>query len=101
MVYQWGIFTQELAELYNGKELSPLSIQYKDYSVWQRDLFTQEEMKKQEEYWMHVFKEEVPVLNMPTDYKDRQFKVQKVTLYILKSIVTYMLILRRWRRNMV
>ncbi|WP_259418057.1 non-ribosomal peptide synthetase [Bacillus toyonensis] len=64
-----GIFTQELAELYNGKELSPLSIQYKDYSVWQRELFTQEEMKKQEEYWMHVFKEEVPVLNMPTDYK--------------------------------
>ncbi|MDR4133232.1 hypothetical protein FO497_31530, partial [Bacillus cereus ATCC 10876] len=42
---------------------------YKDYSVWQRELFAQEEMKKQEEYWMHVFKEEVPVLNMPTDYK--------------------------------
>ncbi|MGX5439997.1 non-ribosomal peptide synthase/polyketide synthase [Bacillus thuringiensis] len=64
-----GIFTQELAELYKGKELSPLSIQYKDYSVWQRELFTQEEMKKQEEYWMGVFKEEVSVLNMPTDYK--------------------------------
>ncbi|MGX5439995.1 amino acid adenylation domain-containing protein [Bacillus thuringiensis] len=64
-----GIFTRELAELYKGKELSPLSIQYKDYSAWQRELSTNEEMKKQEDYWMGVFKEEVSVLNMPTDYK--------------------------------
>ncbi|EJQ37641.1 amino acid adenylation domain-containing protein [Bacillus cereus BAG5X1-1] len=64
-----GIFTQELTELYKGKTLSPLNIQYKDYSAWQRELSTKEEMKKQEEYWMEVFKEEVPVLNMPTDYK--------------------------------
>ncbi|MED4404288.1 condensation domain-containing protein, partial [Metabacillus fastidiosus] len=64
-----SILTRELAELYEGKELSPLSIQYKDYSVWQRQISAQDEMKKQEAYWLNVFQEEVPVLNMPTDYR--------------------------------
>ncbi len=64
-----NILNRELCKLYEGKELSPLDLQYKDYAVWQKDLFTQEEMKKQEEYWINVFKEEVPILNMPTDYK--------------------------------
>ncbi|MDP4147599.1 MAG: amino acid adenylation domain-containing protein, partial [Bacillota bacterium] len=31
-------------------------------------LLNSEAMKKQEEYWTSVFKEEVPVLDMPTDY---------------------------------
>ncbi|NEY83022.1 amino acid adenylation domain-containing protein, partial [Bacillus sp. 3H-10] len=64
-----GIFTRELAELYEGKELSPLNLQYKDYSAWQRELSTKEEMKRQEAYWLNLFKDEVPMLNMPTDYK--------------------------------
>nr|WP_283746656.1 non-ribosomal peptide synthetase [Bacillus cereus] len=80
-----GIFMQELAELYNGQKLSPLSIQYKDYSAWQRGLFTQEEITKQEKYWMNVFNEEVPVLNMPTDYKRpkrRSFAGDRINLKI-------------------
>ncbi|PFJ13137.1 condensation domain-containing protein, partial [Bacillus cereus] len=52
-----NILNRELCKLYEGKELSPLDLQYKDYAVWQKDLFTQEEMKKQEEYWINVFKE--------------------------------------------
>ncbi|PEU19965.1 non-ribosomal peptide synthetase, partial [Bacillus wiedmannii] len=80
-----SILTRELSQLYEGKELSPLSIQYKDYSAWQRELSTKEEMKKQEKYWMEVFKEEVPVLNMPTDYKrpqKRSFKGDRLNLKI-------------------
>nr|WP_309245933.1 non-ribosomal peptide synthase/polyketide synthase [Bacillus glycinifermentans] len=72
-----AIFTKELAELYEGKSLPPLSIQYKDFSEWQKQFFQKEEMKRQEEYWLNVFKDDVPVLNLPTDYKrpqNRQFE---------------------------
>ncbi|WP_432401626.1 amino acid adenylation domain-containing protein [Wukongibacter sp. M2B1] len=67
-----GILTKELAELYSGKELLPLNIQYKDYSEWQREFYENDRMKKQEDYWLKVFKDEIPVLNMPTDYKRPQ-----------------------------
>nr|WGE01566.1 condensation domain-containing protein [Bacillus velezensis] len=31
-----NIFVEELIQLYDGKELTPLRIQYKDYTVWRR-----------------------------------------------------------------
>ncbi|MDR7910375.1 condensation domain-containing protein, partial [Bacillus velezensis] len=50
-----GILTRELAELYEGKELPALKIQYKDYSAWQKQASARTEMKKQEDYWLNVF----------------------------------------------
>ncbi len=64
-----GILTKEFIELYDGKELAKLRIQYKDFAAWQNDLFKSGEIKKQEEYWLKAFDGEVPVLNMPTDYQ--------------------------------
>ncbi len=64
-----GILTREFIELYDGKELPKLRIQYKDFAVWQNELFKSEEIKKQEEYWLKAFEGEVPVLNLPTDYQ--------------------------------
>ncbi len=64
-----GILTKEFAELYGGKELSKLRIQYKDFAEWQNKLFKSGEIKKQEEYWLKTFEGEIPVLNLPTDYQ--------------------------------
>ncbi|MCK4258972.1 MAG: amino acid adenylation domain-containing protein, partial [Halanaerobiales bacterium] len=65
-----GILTNEFVKLYSGIELPELKIQYKDFSIWQNNLFKSEFIKKQEEYWLKQFsdKDEIPVLNMPTDY---------------------------------
>ncbi|MEC1231212.1 amino acid adenylation domain-containing protein, partial [Bacillus paralicheniformis] len=63
-----GVLTKEICDLYCGKDLEPLSLQYKDYSEWQRDFYQKDEMKRQKEYWLNIFKGEIPVLNMPTDY---------------------------------
>ncbi|MGU9560491.1 condensation domain-containing protein, partial [Lactiplantibacillus pentosus] len=63
-----GVLTKEICDLYGGKELEPLSLQYKDYSEWQRAFYQKDEMKRQKEYWLNIFKGEIPVLNMPTDY---------------------------------
>ncbi|MGB7604680.1 MAG: condensation domain-containing protein, partial [Lutisporaceae bacterium] len=64
-----GILTKEFIELYDGKELAELRIQYKDFAEWQNELFSSGEINKQEEYWLKAFEGEVPVLNMPTDYQ--------------------------------
>lgn len=55
----------ELMESLDGKEIAPIRRQYKDYSQWMagRDL------SAQKAYWISQFDDEIPILNMPTDYK--------------------------------
>jgi len=64
-----GILVKEFAGLYEGKVLPELRLQYKDYAAWQNSMFNNGTMKKQEEHWLKEFEEEIPVLNLPTDYQ--------------------------------
>ncbi|WP_255295045.1 condensation domain-containing protein, partial [Bacillus cereus] len=59
----------EFNEIYNGEELEPLRIQYKDFAAWQNTFLKSEELKKQEAYWIQQFSDDIPVLNLPYDYK--------------------------------
>jgi fengycin family lipopeptide synthetase D len=63
-----GIFIDEFMKLYKEEPLPGLPIQYKDYAVWQQAMLQSDPLKKQESYWLEVFEEEVPVLNLATDY---------------------------------
>ncbi|NOQ28047.1 MAG: amino acid adenylation domain-containing protein, partial [Bacteroidales bacterium] len=63
-----AILEKEFQALFTGKELAPLPLQYKDYSQWQNSIEQQEHVKEQEQYWLNQFEEEIPVLNLPTDY---------------------------------
>nr|WP_276540155.1 non-ribosomal peptide synthetase [Paenibacillus dendritiformis] len=63
-----GLFLREFAQLYEGAELPPLRIQYKDYAAWQQGEMQRERMSKQEAYWLEVFGGEIPVLDLPADY---------------------------------
>ena len=63
------IFVKEFMALYRqgAGALSPLRIQYKDFSQWQgamRDRVN----RQQGEYWQREFSEEIPVLELPFDY---------------------------------
>ncbi|PUA36864.1 non-ribosomal peptide synthetase, partial [Paenibacillus elgii] len=62
------VLTEEFGRLYNGESLAPLRIQYKDYAVWQQSEEQLEQVKRQEAYWLDMFRGELPVLEMPTDY---------------------------------
>ncbi|MCR5730053.1 MAG: amino acid adenylation domain-containing protein, partial [Ruminococcus sp.] len=57
-------FTTELMALYNGEKLEPLTHQFKDYSEWMRS----RDLSGQAEYWKSQFDDEIPVLDMPTDF---------------------------------
>ncbi|MFJ7187076.1 condensation domain-containing protein, partial [Lysinibacillus xylanilyticus] len=63
-----NILVQEFMHLYGGGALSELKVQYKDYTEWQNELFHTESMRKQEKYWLEQFSQEVPTLNLYTDY---------------------------------
>jgi fengycin family lipopeptide synthetase D len=62
------ILIREFAELYEGRELKPLKIQYKDYASWQNEIFRTNAIKQEEEYWFKIFEHEVPMLDISTDY---------------------------------
>ncbi|WP_434284401.1 condensation domain-containing protein, partial [Clostridium botulinum] len=64
-----NILIKEFKDIYNGKNLEPLKFQYKDFAAWQNNFLKSDLMKKQEEYWLSRFSDEIPVLNIPTDYE--------------------------------
>lgn len=62
-----SLFTNELVQLYHEEKLPPLKIQYKDFVVWQQELFSNGAMDKQEHFWLQQFSSGVPLLNLKTD----------------------------------
>ena len=64
-----GILTDEFLNLYSGYELPKINLQYKDFSEWQNSQIGNENIKKQEVYWLEQFEGEIPVLGMPSDYQ--------------------------------
>jgi amino acid adenylation domain-containing protein len=68
-----GILTKELSVLYGvfsqelENPLPPLTIQYADYSHWQREWLQGEVLKKQLEYWVRKLQNLPTVHNLPLD----------------------------------
>jgi amino acid adenylation domain-containing protein/thioester reductase-like protein len=52
----------------NMIELPPLSIQYADFTQWQRDWLKDEVLTKQLTYWKEELSGELPLLQLPFDY---------------------------------
>ena len=61
-----SILVDELCKLYNGQNLNELNITYKDYAKWENDELKNGDIKEAEDYWVNQFKDEIPVLNLPT-----------------------------------
>lgn len=67
------VFFHELYKAYTAfsqnqtPELPKLTIQYRDYAVWEQSKEHQEKIKSQERYWLDKFEGELPILNLPTD----------------------------------
>lgn len=63
-----SILIKEFTQLYNNSHLDKRTIEYKDYVEWKRIYDQSDKIKKQEAYWMNVFREPVQSLTMPTDF---------------------------------
>jgi amino acid adenylation domain-containing protein len=71
--WSMGVLFREMAPLYeafSGGKPSPLaelSVQYADFSQWQRRWLQGEVLEKQLSYWKRQLAGELPVLDLPTD----------------------------------
>ncbi|MGL4106797.1 amino acid adenylation domain-containing protein [Clostridium sp. LP20] len=84
------IIINELLELYNGNTLSEITVQYKDYAEWQNKYLMSSEIIEQEKYWVDRFSNEIPLLDLPLDYKRGRFRTYegKVINYIVNEELT-------------
>ncbi|MDP4180345.1 MAG: amino acid adenylation domain-containing protein, partial [Bacillota bacterium] len=84
------VLVREFTQLYGGHKLSGFRLQYRDYSAWQNELFRTGGLKGQEEYWLEKYRDEVPVLNMPTDYarpSEQSFEGDSISFEVGEEIV--------------
>ena len=65
------VFAKELCDLYNGKDLSNLKYDYIDYTT--NEIINNDD----KEYWISQFKDNVPLLNMLTEYERTSVKSQE------------------------
>ncbi|HSS75467.1 MAG TPA: amino acid adenylation domain-containing protein, partial [Thermoanaerobaculia bacterium] len=65
----WGVavLIREVAEIYSGKELPELPVQYADFAVWQREWLSGEELERQLAFWRRELAGAPPALELPTD----------------------------------
>jgi amino acid adenylation domain-containing protein len=68
--FSLSILVGNYLDLYEGKGLPTLKIQYKDYSEWQYSEKVRDMIKKQGKYWLNQLEGELPVLHLPADYEN-------------------------------
>lgn len=77
------VLANEILALYDAyrqdlpNPLSPLRIQYKDYVVWQKQLFGGHARHDSRQYWLRQFEGEIPVLTLATDFPRPDVKTQQ------------------------
>ena len=62
------LIKSDFTKLYAGEKLTELKIQYKDFSEW----LGKREISRQKDFWISQFKGDIPVLDLPLDYKRKQ-----------------------------
>ncbi|MRX41226.1 amino acid adenylation domain-containing protein [Flavobacterium sp. LC2016-23] len=73
---EWSlqIFVKEVLSIYNAlsenKEhnLTPLTVQYKDYVAWKENELSANGLVRLREFWMKELQGDIPVLYLPTDF---------------------------------
>ncbi len=63
-----GILVEDFAALYFNEPLSPMPLQYRDFSFWQKNFRRLDAGKKTDGYWAARFTGDVPVLQLPCDF---------------------------------
>ncbi|MCP5050294.1 MAG: hypothetical protein GY940_24215 [bacterium] len=63
-----AIFNSEFISLHEGRQLPPLRIHYKDYSIWRNSEAGLVSQKEQEIFWLSQWEDRVPVVELPLDF---------------------------------
>ncbi|MCP5046692.1 MAG: AMP-binding protein, partial [bacterium] len=63
-----SILVQEFMAFYQGGDLPPLNLQYKDYALWQNNRTQSPEVKAREGWWLNQMAGDIPMLELPVDF---------------------------------
>lgn len=63
-----GVLIQDFMKLYQGESLPEVAVHYKDYVEWQQSEVQQQAIAAQKEFWVERFNEDIPALELPTDF---------------------------------
>ncbi len=61
------VMMRELAALYQGLSLPPLTVQYGDFAAWQRRWLSGPVLERRLGWWRETLRPPLPVLELPTD----------------------------------
>lgn len=76
-----NIIMDETAQLYAGKVLMPLRIQYKDFAHWQNEQISSPVLETHRNYWRQQLNGPLPVLDLTTDFSRPEMKSYNGQLY--------------------
>ncbi|MCX6578639.1 MAG: amino acid adenylation domain-containing protein [Candidatus Aminicenantes bacterium] len=62
------ILVGEFSALLTGLELPAIGFRYKDFAAWQCGDKKSKNSREQENYWLKEFADDIPVLDLPTDF---------------------------------
>jgi amino acid adenylation domain-containing protein len=63
-----SVLASEFKTLLSGRQLPPLKLQYRDYAGWQNSSTQQQKVRQQETYWTRLYSDDMPVLDLLTDF---------------------------------
>ena len=63
-----NLLMEQFRQMYEGRELPPVHLQYKDYTSWFWQREGDERWLAQQSYWRRQFEDRLPLLSFPTDY---------------------------------
>lgn len=81
---------RDLFDLYSGKKLKKPKLHQKDYAEYLAKKEREGGLKAHASYWMEMFGDEIPVLNMPADYERppvQSFHGKKIVVPLKKEIL--------------
>ena len=84
-----SIFTDELCKLYSGNKLPELSLTYKDFASYENEAIKSGLFNDAEKFWTNQFKDEIPVLNIPSKYTRpavQTYEGKRIHSYINETI---------------
>jgi len=61
------VLIDDFIQLYEGKVLPDLQLQYRDFSSWQNNMLESKELESQQVYWLSRLSGNLPRLNLPAD----------------------------------
>jgi|GEM_PF-1553069 len=80
-----GLIIRDFIKIYHGQPLTPLRLQYKDFSVWQEEWLLSSKAVEDQEFWIENLSDGIAPLELPTDYprvNNRTFKGKQLSFQL-------------------